>query len=121
MDAERGFEPTIQKCMYGAVIIGIAFLVVSQFERYHTVTKKIKVTLRSVGIVIIGLCTMYLFQKCNKYFSNEIPPQYQEGDCESTLSFVRWQKDRHKIERDMYLATVGILKVKLIYHFMLAL
>ena len=109
MENDVTYEPTIQKFMYGAVIISFTMLIVSQFERYHTITKKAKVALRSIGIVIIGLCFLYLFQKSNRYFSIENPPEYKDGDCESTLNFVRWQKDRHKLERDMYLSTLVIL------------
>ena len=34
---------------------------------------------------------------------------YNDEECETQLEFVRWQKVRHKLERDMYLAGLAIL------------
>ena len=52
-----------------------------------------------------------MFNQASTYFGLETPPEHNGEDLAQKFQFVTWQKNRHKLERDMYLSGCAILSV----------
>ncbi|CAI2382848.1 unnamed protein product [Moneuplotes crassus] len=118
--AVQEYDLTFQRILYGSVLIFIPLILLSQKNAYRETFSKLRVLFRVCGVVIIGICSLFLFNRASKYFANEDPPAQGE-DCLQQKEFVEWQKFRHKLERDMYLSALAIVSslcIMLVSHWM---
>lgn len=99
---------TIQQAIYGYLIFSVCMLgalfmnpkeVSAQFSRKSRYLPLISVL---IGILVIYFQTVYSDYKKN---FNNLP----DTIAKDTLEYVVWQKDRHKLERDLYLSFSVIL------------
>ena len=109
MDSVQQYELTIQRVLYGWILLSVPLIILSQFYKYQELTGQLRVLIRTGSVAVIGLWTLFLFQRAQSYFAIDTAPLQNDAECETQLAFVRWQKDRHKLERDMYLATCAII------------
>lgn len=75
MEAIDHYEMTFQRVLYGWVIFSVPLVFLSQLNRYHTTAKEHKMLLRLFSIMFMSISLLFLFQRANKYFSIDHPPQ----------------------------------------------
>ena len=109
MDLFDKYEFSIQRVIYGWITLCIPLLIISQITRHQRISMGIQKVIRSAGVLIIGLTSLFLFKKSQAYYAIDVAPTVNDDECHTQLTLVTWQKNRHKLERDMYLAGCAII------------
>ena len=96
---------TVQRCLYFYLFFSVAMLVALfvKPEQVAPLFKKKKVSL-PLTIAVIGLILVFLQRTLAQYNQNyqKLPPNIEHN--RESIDYLRWQKDRLKLERDIYLS-----------------
>ena len=101
---------SVQLCLYYYLIFGIAMLLALYIkpEQVAPLFKKKKVSL-PLTMGVVGLILVFFQRTLSEYNQNYKSLPANIGHDHDSVDYLRWQKNRLKLERDVYLSTACIL------------
>mmetsp|Transcript_33330 Transcript_33330/g.51078 ORF Transcript_33330/g.51078 Transcript_33330/m.51078 type:complete len:147 (-) Transcript_33330:9-449(-) len=102
---------TVQKCLYNLLVINLVIIALLLF-RPHSVAQFIRKRAIFIPLTCFVFFIQILFFRNNLteyYGSMELLPDEPQDRVASNIEFVRFQKQRHKLERDFYLSLSSML------------